>query len=186
MNPWLLSKRFGFDPVELGVLHATGGQRAEIRHLGQREDTAGGSRRRFYAEEICAFDIVNHERASFVGGLVGDFHVAEFQIPRMLDVKTVRRKLGAEHVRIRAFVFVFRWLEGGHFLGGTAAVLEIQVADLDVLNGVSGNAAQNRRQMSSGVVAHDVAQDDAMQRAKRGFLAGHACARQGARKSASR
>lgn len=91
----------------------------------------------------------------------------------MSDVKTVRRKLGAEHVRIGVFVFVFRWLEGGHFLGGTAAVLEIYVADLDIFNGVSRNAAQDRWQMSSGVVAHDVVQyDDA--------------ARQGARKSASR
>lgn len=37
-------------------------------------------------------------------------------------VKAVRRKLGTEHVRIRVFVFVFRWFEGGHVLAGTAAM----------------------------------------------------------------
>lgn len=130
----------------------------------QRKDTASGSWRRFYAKEICAFDIVDHERASFVGGLEGDFHVAEFQIPRMSDVETVRRKLRTQPVRIRAFVFVFRWLDGGHVLSGTAAMVEIQVADLEILNGGSRNPADDCRQMSGAVVAHNVAQDDAMQR----------------------
>ena len=68
--------------------------------------------------------------------------------------------------------------ERGHVLGGTAAVLEIQVADLDVLNGVSRNAADDRHQMSGGVVAHHVAQNDAMQRANGNSLrAAHARAK---------
>ena len=57
-------------------------------------------------------------------------------------------------------------------------MLEIQVADLDLLDGVSRNAADDRRQMSRGVIAHDVVQHDAMQSANRYALrAAHACAK---------
>src|SRR5206468_5047237 len=87
----------------------------------------------------------------FVGRLASDFHVAEFQILRVSDVKAVCRELGAKHMRIRIFGLVFGRLESGHFLAGTAAVLEIQVADLDLLDGVSRNAADDRRQMSRGI-----------------------------------
>ena len=42
-----------------------GGQGPEIGHIDQREKTAARFGRRLDAEEVCALDIVNDERASF-------------------------------------------------------------------------------------------------------------------------
>jgi len=65
VNSRLSSKRLGFDPVALCVRYSGGGQGPEIGHIGQRENTAARFGRRLDAEEVCALDIVNDERASF-------------------------------------------------------------------------------------------------------------------------
>ena len=99
----------------------------------------------FYAEEIRAVHVVDDERRSVVRRFVSNLDIREFQILRVPNEKAVCGKFWTEHVRIRIFVFVFRRLEGRHFVGAPALVLKIQVADLDVLDGVPWDAANNRR-----------------------------------------
>ena len=52
-------------PGALRVRYSGGGQGPEIGHIDQRENTAARFGRRLDAEEVCALDIVNDERASF-------------------------------------------------------------------------------------------------------------------------
>jgi len=68
---------------------------------------------------------------------------------------------GAEHAGVGVFGFVFGWADGEGFCGAAAFVLLVDVGELDVLDGVAGDAAKDGAEAGFGVVADDVVDENA-------------------------
>src|SRR5690348_14563685 len=77
----------------------------------------------------------------------------------MANEKSVRRH-GTKHVRLGILTFEFRRLQVRHRARAASSLVEINITDLEVFNGVAGNTADDGSEPRIGVVADDVAQNN--------------------------
>ena len=83
----------------------------------------------------------------------------------MAQIKTLRGHR-AEHPRVRVFIFELRRTDGQRVLRGSALVLLEDIRDLEVLNRIVGNAADDGAKPRTGVVADQIVDEDALHRSR--------------------
>ena len=89
------------------------------------------------AEEVCAIDVVEIKGRTRIGAFCCDFYVGELEVFDVASVDTCGRKI-AEHRGFGIFVGVLLRLDCGHLGPRPADLMQIDIADLQVFDGVVG------------------------------------------------
>ena len=87
------------------------------------------------AEEVGAVDVVEIEGRAGVGGFGGDFDVAELEVLDVADVHAGGGQI-AEHGGLGIFVGVLCGWIASHVGAGAAYLVQVNVADLQVFDGM--------------------------------------------------
>lgn len=135
---------------------------AKIGDAVEREHWSGRAGGSLEPKTIGAVNVFEYQGWPGIWLLTGDLHISQFKIPGMADEKPVRRH-GPKHVRLGIFMFELWRLQVRHGARAPAAVVEINIADLDVFDGVAGDAADDGGEPRIGVVADNIAQNDSPQ-----------------------
>ena len=80
----------------------------------------------------------------------------------MAEEEALRWAVGPNIAGIGIAVFFFGHDDLRVFGGASAEVLDVDVGELDVLNGVAGDAAEDGGDVRGGVVADEVVDEDAL------------------------
>src|SRR5205807_4284732 len=89
------------------------------------------------AEVIRTIDVAEPESGPEVGFLSCDFNIGELDVLRVAKEEPGSRQW-PEHGWLGIGIFFFRWLQAGHLPCATAALVKIDVADLQVFDEVAG------------------------------------------------
>src|SRR5437763_4350206 len=139
----------------------------------QREGRRVGRALRADAEKVCARHVAQHEGRSNVRIHKTDYNVAHLKPLHVSDEEAVGGRL-AEHEGFGVVRLFFGRVERGLVARAAAAVIDAYVAQADVLDVVSGDAADDGTVARVCVVGDDVAYLDAAERAHRRRLYGPA------------
>src|SRR5262249_36310599 len=122
-----------------------------IEHAG-RPRTAG----KLDVQKINAANIVEPERRSRIRNHAGELYISKLDIADMAQIEMLCRQW-SEPCRFRIVVRPFCRLQRSHFGRATAPVQEDTVADRDIFNGMTWDAADDRGHRVAGPLACDVA-----------------------------
>src|SRR5438067_214736 len=128
---------------ESGVGQGPGLLCAEALDVLQHECRRVGRALRADAEEVCARHVAQHEGRSNVRIHKTDFNVAHLKPPNVADEEAVSGRL-AEHEGFGVVRLFFGRVERGLVARAAAAVIDAYVAQADVFDVVSGDAADDR------------------------------------------
>src|SRR5688572_5473309 len=109
--------------------------------------------------KISSLHIDKHKRRPHIFGHKADFNVVHAKSLDMADKKAVRGHL-TEHYRLGVIFFLFRRDERSLLAGSAAFIVDTDIAQVQVLDVIAGNAADDRRVFCFGVISDDVADDD--------------------------
>src|SRR5947209_5639959 len=146
---------------------------AEALDVLQHEGRRVGRALRADAEEVSARHVAQHEGRAHVVLNKTDFNVAHLKPLHVSDEEAVGGRL-AEHEGFGVVRLFFGRVERGLVARAAAAVVDAYVAQADVFDVVSGDAADDGGVARVCVVRDDVAYLDASERAHRGRLYGPA------------
>src|SRR5262245_4593860 len=128
--------------VDGNVVEAAGGMHVKVRHVIEHAggpSTAGKSD----VQQLGATHTAEPERGTRVGSHAGNLDMAKLNIAHMTQIKMLRRQR-TEVGRLGIVIRPFGWLQRSHFGGAATPVQEAAVADLDILYGMAGDAADDR------------------------------------------
>src|SRR5579864_9146894 len=117
------------------VFNSAAGESAKIRDAVQREHWPRRAGRSLEPKAIGALNIFEHKGRPGIWLLAGDLHISEFKVLCVADKEPVCRH-GTEHVRLGILTFKLRRLQVRHGARAPSAVVEIDITDLNVFDGV--------------------------------------------------
>ena len=173
------------DGGESGVRGCTGPADAEVFDVVESEGCSCAARCGD-GEEVGAVDIGEREGWAGVGGGVGDFDVAHFEVAHVAEEEAAGGG-GAKSFGIGVVVFLLGGRGVGIFGRSAADGLDVDVGELDVFDEMAGDASEDRC-LAGRVVALEVADEDALEGAHLSgfFWAAEAAAEAGAKAEAAR
>src|SRR5689334_20273157 len=159
------------------IRHAITLTHFEIFNGFQRKRRHVENLRRFDTEEIGSAHILEHERRTGVIMLRQDLHVAHLDSFCVANIKTMGRHISESPWLRISLPLLLGWLKRRLRRSAAAAVLNQDIAQLQVLNWMSGKASKQTRNVRCGVGTDDVADDHSPQSSDRNsFGTSHAVA----------
>src|SRR5713226_3618053 len=163
------------DTFELRIFGCAAHEDAQIGDLVQCE---GGWRGGCgHGDEVGAVHLFEVKAGALVGRSGLNLDVAHLEVGDVAQEEALRGRGGAEHAWVRILVGIFRHDDFGVVGRAAALMLDVNVRDLDVLNGVVGDAAEDGGDVRGGVVTDKIVDDDALEGADLCALLGAAQAR---------
>src|SRR5581483_1157257 len=158
------SKLFLFHIFQLGIGQRPAVEQAEIGDIFERKSWHLRGVLGFHQVEFSPFHVVQHERWPQIFFHGAHLYIGEFDTFDVTDKKSVGRHV-AVTVGLGVLFLFFRWIDGSLLFGAAALIVDANIAQLHIFNIVSGNSHDQRAILGIGVVDHDVADVDAVQRA---------------------
>ena len=126
--------------LQCSISYPPAAENTKLPHLAKRECT--GLRWNFDAKEISAFDVLNPECRSRVRLLSGNLYVRHFDIFDVSQEEAAGWE-AAEHAGFGVLALFFERVQFRHCGRPTPELMQIHVADLDVLDSMTRHSAHN-------------------------------------------
>src|SRR5262249_17706194 len=117
-------------------------------------------------QEVGTTHIPEPEGGTRIGCHAGDLDIAELDIAYMTQIEMLRRQR-TKAGRLGVVIRPFGRFQPRHLSVATAPVQEAAIADLDILNGMTGNTTDDRGHLISGSIAGDIADQYSLEPADR-------------------